>query len=147
MSSLLFRHITMNQEKLAKLQAQVRIGGKVRKPSETDNLLLVWRTNLVFKTTLSLRGRGKIDFEHWKVELFSGVNSSAWAVHNYWASGFQCVSFLFNSVTCCDLWKLKLSLPVGCSSSFFLFSPLRSSSLCVSSRAYLTLELFLWASR
>lgn len=31
---LLFRRSTMNQEKLAKLQAQVRIGGKVRKPPE-----------------------------------------------------------------------------------------------------------------
>lgn len=35
----ILRHSTMNQEKLAKLQAQVRIGGKVRKRSEIYHVL------------------------------------------------------------------------------------------------------------
>lgn len=115
---LLFRHNTMNQEKLAKLQAQVRIGGKVRKPPE-----MFWKHRLKF---LERQEKNISRLDQYKfcviwpiVQLPEmQVSFSSQMLDEQ----FRVCKHCFNSVTCCDLWELQLSSPVGCSSSAFLVS-------------------------
>lgn len=82
----------MNQEKLAKLQAQVRIGGKVRKPPE---MLLQEKKKKCLGFT---KYRFCVIWPIVQLPEMQASFSSQWLDEQ-----FPVCKHCFNSVTCCDL--------------------------------------------